>query len=90
MDDREKYIPQIAHESDMARMERANNRLWIALILMIVLFVVSNLAWVWYENQYVDEVTTEIEQDTESGSNYIVGGDYHGTSANQNHKDEGA
>lgn len=65
-------VPRWTHEADMARMERSNKRLWIALLLTIVLLVASNAAWAWYENQFVDEVTTEIEQDAESGTNYIV------------------
>lgn len=71
------YVPYIAHESMLAKMERIVKRLWVAIILLIVLLVGSNLAWLWYESQYVDEVTTtiETEQSSESGSNYAVGGD---------------
>ena len=65
----------------MARQERTIKRLWILLILLIILFVGSNCAWIWYESQFTDEiVTTEIdaEQETTDGNNYVVGGDMNG------------
>ena len=74
-------VPYIVHESDMARLERTIKRLWILLILLIVLLVGSNVAWLAYESQFTDEViTTEIdaEQETTDGNNYVVGGDMNG------------
>lgn len=74
-------VPYIVHEADMARQERTIKRLWIALILVIVLLVGSNCAWLWYESQFTDEVvSTEIEaqQETTDGNNYVVGGDMNG------------
>jgi hypothetical protein len=63
-------VPYIVHESDMARLERTIKRLWILLILLIVLFVGSNVAWIIYENQFEDiAVTQEVEQETENGGN---------------------
>lgn len=74
-------VPYIVHESAMARAERANKRLWIALILVIVLLVGSNIGWMVYESQFEDVVTIqEVEQDTDGGNNSFVGGDYYGTS----------
>lgn len=62
-------VPRWTHEADMARMERSNRRLWIALLLTIVLLVASNAAWVWYENQFVDEVTeTYTSEATDNGT----------------------
>ena len=66
-------IPYFAHEGEMARMERANKRLWIVVILLIVCLVGSNLAWVIYESQFQDVV---IEQDADTsfgGNNYMNG-----------------
>ena len=74
-------VPYIVHEAAMARQERTIKRLWILLILLIILFVGSNCAWIWYESQFTDEiVTTEIdaEQETTDGNNYVVGGDMNG------------
>lgn len=35
-------IDWAAHEADMVRMERVNRRLWIALIVVIALFTITN------------------------------------------------
>ena len=68
-------LPYIVHEADMARMERSNKRLWIAIILLIVLLVGSNCAWIYYENQFTDEIVT-VEQDAdENGTNNFIGHD---------------
>ena len=68
-------VPYIAHESSMARMERQTKRLWVAVILLIVLMVCTNAAWLYYECQFSDIVTTiEAEQDG-SGVNIVSGGD---------------
>ena len=76
----ERTIPYFVHEGDMMRMERANKRLWIALLIMIVAFIGSNAGWLFYESQFEDVVTTvEAEQETDDGgNNYIVGGNYNG------------
>lgn len=74
-------VPYIVHEADMARQERTIKRLWILAILLVVLLVGSNCAWIFYESQFVDEVvTTEIdaEQETTDRNNYVVGGDMNG------------
>lgn len=68
----QKMIPYFCHEGDMARAERTIKRLWILCILLIVLFVGSNLAWLHYEMQFSDEVT--VTQDSSTGMNNYVGG----------------
>lgn len=62
-------MPYIVHEADMARMERSNKRLWIALILAIILLVGSNIAWTVYENQFADEVSETVETIADNGGN---------------------
>lgn len=67
------------HEGDMARMERANKRLWIVIIILIVALIGSNAGWIYYESQFVDEISAEIEQDVETGKGdaYVNGiGDF--------------
>lgn len=61
----------------MARQERTIKRLWIALILVIVLLVGSNCAWLWYESQFSDEVTTteSYEANAENDGVAIANGD---------------
>lgn len=87
-------IDYVAHEADMARMERIIKRLWIALLVVIVLFVVSNAFWIWRESQFEDVVTTETvtqESDAQDGGTAIVnnGGDlnYGESSADSNKND---
>lgn len=80
-------MTRAAHELDMARMERANFRLFIATIVLIILLVGSNAGWVYYESRYTDEVTTTIDavQETEDGgNNTVVGGDYGTTESKDN------
>lgn len=70
-------IDWAAHEADMARMERVNRRLWIALLVVIALFTITNAAWIVYENSFIDEVTVTQESDAKDGGTAIVnnGGD---------------
>ena len=67
------------HEGDMARMERANKRLWVIIIILIVALIGSNAAWIYYESQF-EEISTQIEAEQETndgGDNYVVGGDFY-------------
>ena len=68
-------IPFIAHESAMARMERTIKRLWILLMLMLLLLVGSNVAWIIYESQWEVYETTEVTQENENGYNSCIGND---------------
>lgn len=76
-----KSVPYIVHEGIMTRFERVIRRLWIIIIILLVLFVGTNIAWIIYENQFEDVVTysQEVEQDADgNGNNTFVGGDYNG------------
>lgn len=64
-------MTRAAHELDMARMERANRRQWIVILLLIVLLVGSNVGWLYYEAQFTDEVTT-VTQDLDTGDGDAV------------------
>lgn len=74
------------HEGDMARMERANKRLWIVIIILIVALCGSNAAWIIYESQFevIEETQIDAEQETEEGSNYVTGGDFNGEAKGEN------
>lgn len=78
-------VPYIVHEGSMVRMERTNRRLWILCIILVLLLVISNASWIWYESQFEDVVTTEeitqdVTQDSgEGGYNSFIGGDSYGT-----------
>ena len=65
-------IPFIAFESTTTRLERANKRLWILTLVLIVLLIVTNVSWIIYENQFADyQLEIEAEQDGEIN---IIGG----------------
>lgn len=83
--DKPTNIPYIAYEAAMSRFDRINKRLWIAVILLIVLLVGSNIAWLVYESQFqVYETSIEATQDGE-GVNIVGGGDVnYGTESNSN------
>lgn len=56
----------------MARAERTIKRLWILCIILVILLVGTNLAWIHYENQFEDVVTVTQESSTEGGGDAIV------------------
>lgn len=68
-------VPYIVHESAMARAERSAKRLWVAIILLIVMLVATNGAWIWYESQFETVETTEVIQENADGYNNYVGND---------------
>ena len=63
-------IPYIAHESEMARLERIIKKMFILCIVLVVVTVGTNIGWLIYESQFED-VTTTVTQDLDSG----LGGD---------------
>lgn len=72
MDDDKVYVPYIVYEGEMARQERQTKRLIVMLIIMLVLFFASNMAWlyVWNQYGYVDEAVT-VDSDDGGNANYI-------------------
>ena len=88
MDD--KMIPYIAHESEVARLERIIKRLWILCIIIFICLIGTNAFWLWKESQYEDvEITQDIMQDSGDGgtntyTGNLVGGDYYGEAENPN------
>ena len=65
-------VPYIVHEAELARAERTAKRLWITILLLIVLLVGTNGAWIWYQSQFED---IAISQENEDGYNNFVGND---------------
>ena len=74
----QKMIPYFCHEGDMARAERTIKRLWILCILLIVLLVGTNIAWIHYENQWetAETVVTQ-DVDTVNGGNASINDGVH-------------
>ena len=70
----DKQIPYIAYESEMARHERTIKRLLTLLVLSIVLLCVSNLAWLWFINQF-DVATETVTQELDNGNANYIGAD---------------
>jgi len=68
------------------RMDRTIKRLWIALLIVFITLVGTNVGWLIYEAQFQEEMYTyEIQQDSgEGGQNtytdnvVTLGGDYNG------------
>lgn len=76
-------ISYVVHESDMARSERTNRRLWVVVIILIATLIISNLAWIVYEYQYqqteIERYNIEQEASGNSINNSIIGrGDING------------
>lgn len=72
MDDRK--IEYIAFESVCIRFERINKRLWILCIILAIMLIGSNIAWLKYMQEF--EVTeTTITQDNADGYNSYIGND---------------
>ena len=67
-------VSYIVHESAMARAERAAKRLWVVIILLIMMLVSTNAAWIWYESQF-ETITTEVTQENADGYNNYIGND---------------
>ena len=69
----ERMIPYFSHEGDMARMERANKRLWIVVLVLIAVLLGTNGAWLYYESQFVDEISVKQDVDTGDGDAVVNG-----------------
>ena len=81
-------IPFAAHESAMGREELHIKALIWVIVLLIVLLVGTNAGWLWYESTMETVVETtettfeDVVQESNEGSNNIVGGDIIGETNN--------
>jgi hypothetical protein len=70
-------MPIAQHEKDQNRLMGIIKRLIAIIIILIVLFVGSNLGWLIYNSQYevMEENSTQttITQDNQSGDNNYIG-----------------
>ena len=83
-------VPFIIHESAMARAERHNKRMCIALIIAIIIVFITNGCWLLFVSQYNFE-SYDISTDGGGNANYIGqdGDIYNGTSkSTQNGQEE--
>lgn len=58
-------VPFVVYEATMSRFERTIKRLWVLCIILVFLLVATNLAWLYYEEQF--ETVTTVEQEVDSG-----------------------
>lgn len=73
----DKDISYVAFEGVCARFERTIKRLWILVIILTLLLVGTNCAWLWYESQfqYVETTTESYNADASDGGTAIANGD---------------
>lgn len=67
-----KDVPYYAYEVALARLNLVIKRLYKLIVLLIILLVASNAAWLYYESSF-EEI--RIEQENESGYNNFIGND---------------
>ena len=78
-------MPIAQHEKDQNRLMGIIKWLIAVVVILIVLLVGSNIAWIVYENSFEDyAITQDVEQDADNGTNNFVGGDYYGEAENKN------
>ena len=78
-------MPIAQHEKDQNRLMGIIKWLITVILVLIVLLVGSNIAWIVYENSFEDYVITQdVEQDSDNGTNNFVGGDYYGETEDKN------
>ena len=68
-------IPYIVFEGEQARHERTVKRLVIALLVSIALMFASNMAWLWFFNQFDYESDMVTVNSQEEGNATYMGGD---------------
>lgn len=81
-------VPLVVLENTRAQMDAHFRRLVCVIVLLVLLLVGSNVAWLVYESQFADEVY-EITQENEDGYNNFIGNDgdiYNGEAENQGYK----
>lgn len=65
-------VPYIVLEAERARAERTFHRMWVLVIVLVLLLVGTNGAWLWYQSQF-EEI--EIVQENADGYNNFIGND---------------
>lgn len=60
-----KEVPYIVFESELARLERIIHKQFVLILVTVLLLVGTNACWIWYENQFIDEVTTTTQEVTQ-------------------------
>ena len=67
-------VSYIVFESEMARHERTISRLIKALVVAVMLIFVSNIAWLWFFNQFdIEGEAVQLESHEEGNASYMGG-----------------
>ena len=56
-----------AFESQGARLERSNKRLFILNVILMIILLATNGAWIYYESTFSTTQETKVEQEIETG-----------------------
>lgn len=72
MDDKS-AVSFAAYESQGARLERANKRAFILNVILLIVLLATNSAWIYYESTFTDEVKIDQEVDTGDGDANVIG-----------------
>lgn len=68
-------IPFYGFEAEMVRYERIIKHLLIALVVSIALIFISNMAWLWFFNQFdIIGDTVQLESREEGNASYMGAG----------------
>lgn len=68
----DREIPYIVYESEAARHERTVKRLVLALVVSVVLLFISNVAWLWFFNQFdIESETVQLDSSNNGTASYI-------------------
>lgn len=90
-DNRNDSVTFAAFESACTRLERANRRLWVVVLVLLAVLLATNAAWIYYESQWqvvesTETTTTQtVTQDGEN--NKFIGGDAYGETAGKHNND---
>lgn len=71
-----KEVAKFQFESAQARLERIITRLWTLCLILVLILLATNGAWLYHESKYSQEEHTIIKQevDTESGCAFVTDG----------------
>ena len=61
-------------ESALLHADKANKRIFVALIIVIIALLGTNIGWIYYESQW-EVVETEVTQENDNGYNNYIGND---------------
>lgn len=85
-------LTQWTVESALLHSDKANKRLFIVIVILLVALLGTNAGWIYYESQWAVVNSTEVDQEGDNGSNVVfVGGNQYGSETDgETDQNEGA